>query len=215
MRQENNEMRRDELCRSFHDFGSRKLSELTFDESWRDFQGDIKVSGLGILTVVFQSVDLLRDLDVRIYLPSEDINSYSHLKILASLGVDCGLWMKEDIKVCDEAFVDLASYNFMSPVPHALIEPFAYIASHINDEKNIRPLDLYACECKENEELEMFYNERINIYYNHFMELDQCAKCKAFRICSGCLRNVFTNCEQTLSEVLEYVVIGYRLRNDK
>lgn len=194
-------------------YEDKVLSDITFDESWQEYHGAIKVCGLGDLITVFHQTMWLQKLDIRIYLPTDKPENYAHLKILASLGVDCGLWLDETTPICDENFIDLASYSFMSPVPHAQIEPFEYIISHINDEKNIRPLDLYApYETIEN--VEVAFQTRMNTYYNHFMELDKCSKCKAFRICSGCLEKKLSDCEQTMSEILEYVVCGNRLRKE-
>lgn len=197
----------------FLDYGEKMLSDVDFDESWREYHGDLKVRGLGDLITVLHQTVWLRGLDLRVYLSNDRKENYAYLKILASLGVNCGLWLSEITPICDESFVDLASYYFMSPVPHAQIEPFEYIISNVNDEKNIRVLDLYA-PLTIAENLEAASQTRINVYYRHFMELDKCSKCKAFRICCGCMENILSDCEQTMSEVLEYVVYGNRLRKE-
>jgi len=198
--------------RYFFDFNSKLLQEIIEDNSLNDHYDNVKVEGIGDLMKVLLNIDSLRRLGICIYLPADDDTNYSSLKILSSLGVDCGLWIEENMKIKDELFLDLASYYYASPAPHARIEPFEYIISHINDEMNIKPIDLYSS-------LIGTYNGQasfdilLNTYYNHFIELDMCSKCKAFRICCGCLENNFSECERTMNEVLEYIVIRTRFYN--
>ena len=200
--------------RRYLDLGDTSLSDINFDADWQEKVNEIKVGGLGDMIAVFNKVDLLRKLNIRVYLPCDKLESYSHLKILASLGVDCGLWIDEDSHIFDECFIDLASYTYIAPVPHARIEPFEYIITHIDDERNIRPLDLY-CNRDTSIDIEKdAFQYRMSNYYNHFMDLDKCSKCKAFRICCGCMESKMTDCEKSMSEVLEYVVCGYRLRKE-
>lgn len=214
MSQHSGEMLADGHACRLLDYGQQMLSEINFDASWREFHGGVKVGGMGDVMAVLRDIDRLREIDVRVYFPGDDVQSYSHLKMLASLGVGCGLWLDEEVQLSDEYFVDLASYHFMSPVPHAGIEPFAYISSRLDEEKNIRPLDLYSA-MDTRDAADADFESRLRTYYHHFMELDACAKCKAFRICCGCLKNNFSDCEQVMGETLEYVVLGERLKNNE
>ena len=58
------------------------------------------------------------------------------LKILSSLGIDCGVLMNAG-QIDDDAFVDLASYVYLSQVSHASVEPFDYIWRNLQQDSNL------------------------------------------------------------------------------
>lgn len=216
------------------------LSQFEILESLQYVNADFIFCNLGDKVKVLSLIENLRSLHIRIYLTPEEQSNYASLKFLASLGVGCGLWIDKDSVVSDDEFADLASYNFMSPVNHAHIEPFAYIGSHIQDEHNVSLDDLYfrgvgtykldksqnlinvltnkiLCVYSEcTDELQQKDSTDTNLlnYYNHFMDLDRCAKCKAFRICSGSLSNNLINCEETMSEILDYVALSRNVQRN-
>ena len=216
------------------------LSQFEILESLKYVNADFIFCNIGDKVKVLSQIDELRSLHIRIYFTPEDISNYASLKFLASLGVDCGLWIDKDSVVSDDEFADLASYHFMSPVNHAHIEPFAYIGSHITDEHNVsldnlyfRGLDTYILDnnhnlvnvvtektlCVDSEYTDELQQKdstdtKLSNYYNHFMDLDCCANCKAFRICSGSLANKLSDCENTMSEILDYVALSSNVQRN-
>ena len=54
---------------------------------------------------------------------------------------------------------------------------------------------------------------KLENYYGHFMELDRCSKCKAFKICNHKLSSSFnSDCQQTMADVFEYAEIGESIK---
>ncbi len=72
-------------------------------------------------------VDLLRDLDITIHLPTGADGNMAGLRILSSLGIPCAAVISNDGQDWD-AIADLATYAVLGPAPHAPIEPFAHMA---------------------------------------------------------------------------------------
>lgn len=215
MAQRLNSGERDREDYSFLDSSDKMLSEVVLENTLKDFHGDIRVAGVGDIIEVMHNVDMLRDADMRIFLQADKPENYSFLKVLSSLGVSCGLWIDAKTKAIDERIVDLAAHHFMSPAPHASIEPFEFIITHIDDELNLSPLDMYDKWEKACDGTATDFDAKLSAYYSHFIELDQCSKCKAFRICRGTLKDILNDCEQTMGEVLDCLVVGYRLRKEK
>lgn len=208
------------------------LSQIDFNEMWEEINSPLVliVYNIGDLDFVFHRLELLKRLEMRIFLSSAFKDNFYGLKILSSLGVDCGLYIQKGKPINDELLIDLASYYYMSPVPHAKIEPFDYIATRITDEKNLSfnhvyfrddncyifideelklyssETDKYICllsEYDEEKEYERSVLQKMNMYYSHFLDLDKCSKCNAFRICSGVMDGMLVNCEGTMSACLE------------
>ena len=138
---------------------------------------------------------------------------------MASTGVDCGMWIESPLN--DEKFMDLASYNYISPVRHASIEPFDNILKNLYSENHEtfdavyfkdgtkfiqidKDTDLSFLDMSEEEEFEQNVQCKMESHYSHFMELDKCSKCQAFKICNHKLEELLTNCEDTMEEVYEY-----------
>ena len=216
------------------------LSQFEIIDSLKYINADLIFCNLGDKVKVLTLIDKLRSLQLHIYLLTEDPTNYASLKFLSSLGVDCGLWFEENAIVNDEDFIDLASYHFMSPANHAHIEPFAYIGSHIQDERNISLNELFLrgeetyeldnnnnlvnvvtkkilcglSEYSDNIQQKDSTETKMHYYYRHFMDLDCCAKCKSFRICCGSLKNKLKDCENTMNEILDYVVLSSNVQRN-
>ena len=208
------------------------LSQIDFNEIWKDFNSSLVVNiyNLGDLDAVFHRIELLKKMEIRIFLSSTFKDNYYGLKILSSLGIDCGLNIHCEKSINNELFTDLASYYYMSPFTHAKIEPFDYISKRITEEKNIsfnhvyfkddncfiyldEELKVYSSETgkyicllseyDEKKEYEQDIKHKLDTYYSHFLDLDKCCKCTAFRICSGMMNGLLANCEDTMSACLE------------
>lgn len=216
------------------------LSQIDFNEMWEKINSPLVLNAynLGDLDSVFHHLELLKKLEMRIFLSSDLKENYYGLKILSSLGIDYGLHIREK-SINDELLTDLVSYYYMSPVPHAKIEPFDYIATRITDEKNLsfnhvyfrddncylyidEELKLYSSETgeyvcllseyDEDKEYEQNVSQKMETYYSHFLDLDKCCKCSAFRICSGMMNGLLTNCEETMSACLEDCLVFHNMQ---
>lgn len=217
------------------------LSQINFNEMWEEINAPLvlNVYNIGDLDSVFHCLELLKMLQMRVFLSSTFEDNYYGLKILSSLGVDCGLHIQHGKLISDELLTDLASYYYMSPVPHAKIEPFDFIATRITDEKNLsfnhvyfkddscytfldEELKLhssetgkYICllsEYDEEKEYEQNVSQKMATYYSHFLDLDRCSKCSAFRICSGMMNGMLANCEETMSACLEDCLVFHKMQ---
>ena len=117
-------------CLVFHHKGS--LASVPFHESWKGIPIAVYVNDMGPFKEIMGKLPLIRDLNIRIYLSSENIANYTNLHILASLGIDCGINFVENEKINWESLNDLMTYAIYGKVNHASIEPFNFIASHYN-----------------------------------------------------------------------------------
>lgn len=212
------------------------LSDIPFDESFEGIPIVLHLYNVGSIYVTLSRLDILKRLGIRVFLSSSSRENFSSLKILSSLGIDCGLLIDSE-RVDDEAFVDLASYYYLSQVPHATIEPFDYIWRNLHQEKNLDFSTVYF----ENPEKYIYVNEALDAafseedllkgsfignlnemekvdfqtmvskkmtsYYSHFLQLDDCSKCPNFKICNKKMKTAFENCSEVFASVYEYAEI--------
>lgn len=198
------------------------VSQICFNPGWENIPIILKVYSLGDYHNFMSMVNDIRHLNIRIYLSSKSDKSYTDLKIMASMGVDCGIWI--DGTLDDEKFMDLASYNYISPVRHASIEPFDNILRNLYSEDHSTfdsiyfeertkflevdsTTDLSLLDCCSDDDFEHDVQAKMESHYKHFMELDKCSKCQAFKICNHKLMNNLVDCDQTMEEIYEYAEI--------
>ena len=195
------------------------VSQICFNPGWENIPIILKVYSLGDYHTFMSMVNDIRHLNIRIYLSSKSDNSYTDLKIMASMGIDCGIWI--DSTLDDEKFMDLASYNYISPVRHASIEPFDNILKNLYSEDHVTfdsiyltdktkfieigpTTDLSLLECSADDDFEHDFLSKMESHYKHFMVLDKCSKCQAYKICNHKLMDYLVDCEQAMAEVYEY-----------
>jgi len=216
------------------------LTQIPFEDNWENIPFIVYVYNIGNLNKFFNELQLIQRLNIRVFLPASNSETVRSLKILSSLGIDCGVVF--DGKISDESFLDLASYFFMSPIPHASIEPFDFIWRNINQEKNIDFSTVFfenpekylfvdadlnvsftkegqQCPiCKlhdfENQQYDLTVEYKLKNYYSHFSNLDNCSKCPAFKICNRKMQNIFTDCCSVFSEIYEYAEIKDQIENN-
>ena len=158
---------------------------------------------------------LLRDLNIRIFLNSDNKTNFTNLHILASLGIDCGIWFGEN-NIDWESLNDLMTYAIYGKVNHASIEPFQFIANnyssarftdyssvyfenpynylHIDKDENIA---LSYKDLKNKNYVNTGFDTLPNIFENDnfkeamlawqqfFLKTEGCAYCQAWRVCMG------------------------------
>jgi hypothetical protein len=112
----------------------------------------------------------------------------------------------------------------MSPAPHATIEPFEFILRHMSDEDNKNFDSIYFKDsliyteigsetCRES--FEDDFKLKLDTYYNHFMKLDDCSKCPAFKICNKKMSLILSSCMETMNEIYEYAEMRQNLNNNQ
>ena len=72
---------------------------------------------------------------------AETPNLVTLLKILSSCGYKSGVKLDCENVIDKYTFIELATYSYLSPVPHAQIEPFGFIQQEIHD-KRVKYVDL-------------------------------------------------------------------------
>lgn len=65
------------------------------------------------------------------------------LKVLSSCGYKSGLKLDYENPIDEEDFIELATYSYLSPVPHAHIEPFGFIQQEIRDKSRYVDINKY------------------------------------------------------------------------
>jgi uncharacterized protein YozE (UPF0346 family) len=220
------------------------FSEIEFDPAWAEIPLIFYCFNLGQLDRLLLKVNTVKSLNLRVFLSVLDEKNYTSLKILSSLGIDCGLLLERNIeKINWDKLTDLASYQYLSPVSHASTEPFDYIYRYLN---NLGKYNFSAVYFNSPEKylhissdekiafshddlvngkhigsgidevdaitLEYHFEKTLELWYSHFIELDECAICPAMRICNKKYQKMhFPACKDSFSEIYNYA----ELRSDK
>ncbi len=224
--------RRNQVLAIVADLPFTAISQIEFREEWINIPTVINAYNIGNYDLLLRKIGIIRNLNVRIMLSGSSDNVYTDLKLLASLGIDCGLLIDDGIKLSDEKFLDLASYAYISPFPHASIQPFEYILRHLGDDNKSSFSAVYFDDCltfcnydkqscqdaideAETNEFAFDVNIKMKDYYSHFLKLDTCSKCPAFRVCNRGMASVLSDCKKTMSEIYEYAELRERLNNNQ
>jgi hypothetical protein len=194
------------------------LAALNFPDFFRDFPLALFTSGLGSLPDFFRQLPTLRQMNLRVYLPTGSEENYTGIRLLSSLGLAAGVIFQEPA-LNWEALTDLTSYAFFGLAPHAPIEPFHYLASHYDrhrrtdfsavyfaDPAGFLHLDetgrVALCEgdlafgnfiCQDLGELQNLadspaYQQRLEAWRDFFLQPEGCAYCQGWRVCLGKFR---------------------------
>jgi hypothetical protein len=148
-------------------------------------------------------------------LPSGNPGSFTSVKFLASLGINCGIEFQDD-RIDWDGVENVAGYIFTSEIPHGIIEPFTYLLENYNPREyldfNIALLNTPLRFLYVDEELNIYptrtamlnnrktgsgkeylknypqtkeYRDLKFKWKDLFMSLNPCSTCPAFRICLG------------------------------
>lgn len=202
------------------------ISQIDFRKEWSQIPLIINAFNIGDYDLFMFKVDIIRSLNVRIFLSNEADSVFTDLKVMASIGIDCGLYMEDTVKMNKDSFLDLASYYYMSPVPHATIEPFEFILRHLTEDRNEgfesvyfeNPLQfIKATSAEDIDQIDMEGQDslatKLDVYYKHFMDLDVCSKCPAFKICDRRMISKLDDCQNAMNEVFEYAELRNNLNH--
>lgn len=112
------------------------IASIPFHESWKGIPIAIYANEMGTMKELMGRLPLIRDLNIRIFLNSDLEANYTSLHIMASLGIECGLYFGNKEKINWELVNDLMTYAIYGKVNHAPLEPFYHLASHYNPEQH-------------------------------------------------------------------------------
>ena len=172
-------------------------------------------SRMGRLQDLVRLLPVLKSLNVRVYLPADDPERLTSLRILASLGIDCAVLLDGE-RVLWDLLTDLMTYALLGLAPHASIEPFRLISGtynpkfrtafqtvyfddpvtylHVNDQGGValtrdglRAGRLIAASIGEATESvrAAACEEYRDSWKDHFLKRTKCASCPGWRVCVG------------------------------
>jgi|WetSurMetagenome_2_1015567.scaffolds.fasta_scaffold00792_6 hypothetical protein len=106
------------------------LTEVKPDDSWNDIPIALYVSGVGKFRDMVLSLQVLRRLNIRVYIPASSAENLAGIRILSSLGLATAAVI--DRNADWEGCSDLCTYSLLGTAAHSAIEPFARLAEHYN-----------------------------------------------------------------------------------
>jgi len=191
------------------------LTSIKFLENWKKIPLTIYVTGLGSHRMFFHMLGALRQMNLRIFLPSNVKQSFLDAQILSSLGVLSGIYFNSP-KMDWDKVKDLQMYDIYAKTSHAPIEPFHYVAAnykgderldfnavyyndptkylHVNsDGKVALTMDDLKNQNYALDDLKQINTLKDNEQYiklttawqQHFLDKSVCSFCPAWRICLG------------------------------
>ena len=165
---------------------SGSLASVPFHESWRGIPVAIFANEMGAFKEVINKIRLIRDLSVRIFLNSDNKENFTALHILASLGIDCGIFFGKN-QIDWEAMNDLMTYAVYGKVNHATIEPFQYVVTNYNPARLTDFSSVYFENPRQYIHIDKDENidKAIHSWQEFFLKPDGCAYCQAWRVCMG------------------------------
>jgi radical SAM protein with 4Fe4S-binding SPASM domain len=106
------------------------LDEIEFPEEIMEMPVLVRVGGSGSFKSLMRRIHHLRRMNLRIFLPPVKEEDFTMLKILASLGVGCGVWLDDADEASWVLLDELLAYALCNRIPLAPIEPFDYALKH-------------------------------------------------------------------------------------
>jgi len=193
----------------------RPLSEIEFRDEQLGVPLAIMAPSMGSFRVLAKKVDALRRSTLRVYLPCNNPDNLSALRILSSLGIQgCAEFITSANDW--EALTDLMTYAVLGRSPHASIEPFSFIAESYDPHSSVRwgsiefddparylhvdetgRIALSRDELRrgifvansiaeiESPALTAAIAERANAWRRYFVDNHACASCAGWKVCLG------------------------------
>jgi hypothetical protein len=221
---------------------SAPLAELEFDAEHKGVPLAVMVPSMAKFRDVVPKLDLMRELNLRVYLPCDDAENLTAMRLLSSVGVHTGADFAKGVADWD-ALSDLMTYAVLGRVPHASIEPFTFIATNydpqsyldwgatqFDDPRRFLHLDengrialsraalaagaFAAQSVAELGESTEFpaIRARANAWREFFVDNHPCSACRAWRVCLGKFADDADGCADFFAEAIEVAVEHRRLR---
>jgi hypothetical protein len=194
---------------------SAPLSALSFKEEWKDIPIALYVSSMGNFPEFIKQLPILRQLTIRIYLPTHPQENNTAIRIISSLGIDTAIVFHND-GLDWEQLSDLMAYAYFAQAPHASIAPFDYMttryhrnqrndfnAVYFDDPRTYLHLDkkgrvaltrahllaekFIAQSMEQLGDIEQNedYIDYLESWRSFFLQTDGCAYCPGWRLCLG------------------------------
>jgi hypothetical protein len=107
------------------------LSAIDLQDGMRSVPLALWVPEIGSFKKVISKLSVLRECNLRIFLPVHKQKNLTDVRILSSLGIMCGIYFEDMGKSVNWDLIDdLLYYDVYGGVEHAPIEPFFYAVSH-------------------------------------------------------------------------------------
>lgn len=199
------------------------LAATRLDEKWKGIPIALFVPALGHFPDLVRQLPVVRQLNIRVYLPGNSPSNFSALRILSSLGIESAVVFPEREQDW-ERMGDLMTYALLGLAPHAPIAPFNYIASryepaqrnnwqsvYFNDPSVYFHIDEHGHVAMSHEELKRgefildsvdkldsadecaAYTERLQSWTEYFLKTEECAYCEGWRVCLGAFSSTSPN----------------------
>jgi hypothetical protein len=110
------------------------LADMEFDKRHQGIPLAVMAPALGRFRDLARHIDRLRTLNLRVYLPCDHPDNLTGLRILSSVGITCCADFRAG-RINWESLADLATYAVLERVPHAAIEPFAFMVANYPDSR--------------------------------------------------------------------------------
>lgn len=191
------------------------LAELGMLDGMKEIPLAIMAPAMGKFRRVAEILPILRGGNIRVYLPCDQPDNITSLRLLSSLGIHCcALFAPGETDW--EALADLMTYAVLERAPHAPMEPFEFIASSyvpgsyldwgrvfFDDPRHFLHLDARGRVALSHREASTgnfiaagiaeiasadelpAISERINSWRYRFAENHPCAYCAGWKICLG------------------------------
>ncbi len=191
------------------------LSELVPEVAWQGIPLGFRVEAMGPFRDLVLRIDALRALTPIVYLPAGKPTSLRDARILASVGVACGLELGPEATDW-EALMDLFTYAVLGRMPRARIEPFSTLAERYQPDAytpwgalvyddpahylHLDPEGRVAASARDLAAGRFLADSPEAIgdparhpglaaareaWRGHFLADDTCARCPGFRVCMG------------------------------
>jgi hypothetical protein len=159
------------------DLPGRLLADLPADIFPEKLRFTLYLGGTGGVLAYSDKLAALKKPGVSVFLPATR-QGLAELRVLSSLGVRCGIILGPEAPDW-ESLTDLLYYAAYSKVPHAGIQPFAYV--HSNYKGPASQLDLRAAYFRPAVSGVMAAEEAFS------GGLNTCSSCPGWRVCGGAL----------------------------
>jgi len=118
------------------------LSHIPYQESWANIPIALYAASLGNFRRFADQIGLFRRLNIRAYLPTHSADSYAHIRMLSSLGIETAI-LFDDRRLDWDKMGDLMTYALWGFARHSQIEPFSFIARNYKNTEKLNFAGVY------------------------------------------------------------------------